>query len=55
MTTFEKPVFELIEFSANDVIATSGQPGGGCVGGHCKNHCSVDCTMICGSDCREVE
>ena len=37
MTTFEKPVFELIEFNANDIIATSGEPGGdGCVE-HCPS------------------
>lgn len=46
MPTFERPVFELIEFNANDIIATSGEPGGGChpvcPNGVCEPQCMVN-------------
>ena len=48
MTAFKKPIFELIEFNANDVIATSGQPGGG---GDCAPHCPDFCAPVCDIVC----
>ena len=41
MTTFEKPVFELIQFDANDIITASVEPGGGCPYDACPSQCLV--------------
>lgn len=50
MTTFEKPSFELIEFNANDIIATSVEPGGGCA----HDACTPVCNTVCPNKCEVV-
>lgn len=47
MTTFEKPVFELIKFDASDIITASVNPGGGCA----HDACPRDCNNVCRDDC----
>ncbi len=47
---YSKPVMELIDFSAEDIITTSSA----CVGRDCPTNCGMICTNKCRDVCQSV-